>query len=286
MILVLPVALLAVGVTLLGMSAPSAEWNARLAETGPVYVHRLFSSSPSVDSVLPEARADIAAGRLPVITIKPGTWSSVAKGSVDATMRSNYTKLAALGGPVVIGAHHEPVGDTGLPADWARMQVRILPILEGTATDRVASTVIFNGHPFRTNGYTDAQIGAYLTPGVLAVTDYVAGDFYHAGTITAPGEGPAVRLTRFADWAKRQGIPASRLGVGEMGAHSATALPRRAAGALWTRVRVRFVLQQHGCRGQDADPGATGGVPRVPGGDDATARGQLDRPEPSSRHDG
>ena len=36
---------------------------------------------------------------------------------------------------------------------------------EGTATDRVSSTVIFNGHPFRTNGYTDAQIGAYLTPG-------------------------------------------------------------------------------------------------------------------------
>ena len=210
------------GVTLLGMSAPSNEWDARLAETGPVYVQRLFSSNSSVDSVLPEAREAIAEGRLPVLSIKPGTWSSVANGSADAVMQANATKLDALEGDVVIVAHHEPVGDSGLPADWARMQVRILPML--AAGDNVYSATIFNGHPFRTGGYSDAQIGAYMTPGVIAVADFLAGDFYHAGTISSPGEGPAVRMTRFADWAARQGVPATRLGVGEMGAHSDVAL--------------------------------------------------------------
>ena len=194
---------------MIGMSAPSGEWAQRLREVGPgLKSRRVFVTSFS--GGLGIAQDALRAGLYPVISFKTGgiSWSAVAQGSADAQLRALAARLDALPGQVFVAIHHEPEGD-GRPEDWAAMQEHALPILD--APDNVDVGVIGNGWWWssKANGYTDAEIARYITPGVLRVSDVIAGDTYDGGT----GDGPGDKIRRMSAWADRVG--AQRLGIGE-----------------------------------------------------------------------
>jgi hypothetical protein len=204
---------------LLGMSAPSASWAQRVSEVGQgLEARRIFVSS--LTGSLSLATQACNAGMRPILSFKTGsyTWAQVAAGNADSDLVALHNKLVALPCPVFVAVHHEPAAD-GTAADWAKMQVRALPILGGTIADKkVTVGVIGNGWWFNTKGgYTDAQIATYVTPGVRAVSDVIAADTYMGSTTT--GEGPGPKMVNMSKWATRMG-DVRALGIGEFNANT------------------------------------------------------------------
>lgn len=229
------------GKALLGMSAPLQYWNQRVSEVGSgLQARRLFFNS--FDASLSKATDTCIAGLYPVISFKTGSysWAQVAAGSADAALRTLHTRLAALPCHLFVAIHHEPATD-GPAADWAAMQVHALPILGGPAGGNIKVGVIGNGWWFSPSnqGYTDAQIATYITPGVKAVSDVVASDTYQ---MTASSEEAAPKIIGMAAWARRTG-GVHALGLGEFNAATAGAItnatdalgadPIYAWGCLW-----------------------------------------------------
>ncbi len=212
----------------MGMSAPRAEWAERLAEVGDVRARRVFGDLASADAAVGLARAEVAAGRMPVLSFKvPGDdWAGAGAGRYDTALRALTARLAALPGKVFVTLHHEPTGD-GRPADYAAMQRHALPILG--APGNVDAGVVVNGFWWSNGrqGYTDAQIAAWLPAGVLRVAEVVAADTYQGGTAGSPGEDAGVKIRNLSAWATRAGVP--RLGIGEYNGVDAASV--RAAGA-------------------------------------------------------
>jgi hypothetical protein len=226
---------------LLGMSAPVTFWDQRVSEVGPgLQARRLFFTG--FDASLGKATDTCNAGMYPVMSFKTGsyTWAQVAAGSADAALRTLATKLAALPCDVFVAIHHEPAGD-GAAADWAAMQVHALPILGGAAGGKIEVGVIGNGWWFSpsSQGLTDSEIAAYITPGVKAVSDVIASDTYQ---MTSTSEEAAPKITGMAAWARRTG-GVKALGLGEFNAATAVAItnatdalaadPMYAWGCLW-----------------------------------------------------
>lgn len=111
----------------------------------------LFRSymQPSTPAARFESRAvaDIAAGRIPLISTKvPGTWASVAAGNHDAWLTERIKVLAGVKGPVWLVLHHEPRGD-GNAADWVRMQQHARDLIDRYSTN-IALVGILNGWDF------------------------------------------------------------------------------------------------------------------------------------------
>lgn len=99
------------------------------------------------------AAADVAAGRLPLISTKvPGTWASVANGDQDAWLLERVRALATVPGPVWLALHHEPSGD-GNPADWVRMQQHARRLIDANSTN-IALVGILNGWDFKQRNAT------------------------------------------------------------------------------------------------------------------------------------
>jgi hypothetical protein len=204
----------------IGMGAtPLSTWDQRLSETGPVDARRIFGtlgSSGSVDSTIALAASEVAAGRMPILSYKlPDTdWRGAAAGTYDTQLRDIATRLAALPGKVFITLHHEPQSD-GTPADYAAMQLHVLPIL--APPRNVLAGVIVNGFWFsaRSYGRSDAEIAEWLPPKVLALAEVVAADTYDDGTLESPGEPASTKILRLSAWATRVGV--RRLGIGEYG---------------------------------------------------------------------
>ena len=123
-----------------------------------------------------------------------------------------------------VAVHHEPAKD-GTAADWSKMQVRALPIL-GVGAD-VKVGVIGNGWWWSaTNqGYTDAEIAAWITPAVISVSDVIAGDTYQS---TTTSEESAPKIKRMGAWARRVG-GVKALGVGEFNGPTAIGITNAAA---------------------------------------------------------
>ena len=121
------------------------------------------------------------------------------------------------------------------------MQVHALPILGGPIGGKVKVGVIGNGWWWSATkkGYSDAQIAAYITPGVKAVSDVIASDTYQ---MTATSEEAAPKIIRMGAWARRVG-GVKALGIGEFNAATASAItnavkalaadPLYAWGCLW-----------------------------------------------------
>lgn len=80
---------------------------------------------------LATAKADLAAGRIPVLSFKlPGvTWAQAASGSVDTACKQLAASLSALGGRVIVAIHHEPEGDGDI-ANWTAMQEHLAPLFD------------------------------------------------------------------------------------------------------------------------------------------------------------
>lgn len=244
---------------LIGMSAPANEWDARLRETGPVKARRLFGQLSSTSGLVTTAKNEIAAGRYPVLSFKVpnNDWSGVASGTYDAQLRTLASSLAPLPGKVFVTLHHEPAGD-GTSQDFAAMQRHALPILGAPAN--VDAGIIANGWWWSaTNqGYTDAEIAAWLPADVLALCDIVACDTYQAGDETKPGEDGGVKARRFSAWASRVNVP--RLGIGEYNGFTAAAI-KNAGDAILADPRYVFACVWNN----------TGGLGRILAGDRLTA---------------
>jgi hypothetical protein len=226
---------------MLGMSAPNQLWDQRVSEVGAgLEARRLFFLD--FGSSISMAQQACNAGTYPVMSFKTGaySWAQVAAGTADADLRALATRINALTCDVFVAIHHEPEGD-GTAADWSAMQVHALPILGGAIGGKVKVGVIGNGWWWsgEAKGYTDAQIAAWVTPGVLQVSDVIAGDTYQ-GSATA--EEVATKITRMGAWARRVG-GVRALGLGEFNTQTAqgitnatTALghdPLFAWGCLW-----------------------------------------------------
>lgn len=226
------------GVVKLGMSAPRTEWATRLAEVGGVDARRIFGTLASPEGALKLATAEVAAGRMPVLSFKVprNDWAGAAAGTYDTALRALTARLDRLPGKVFVTLHHEPTGD-GTPADYAAMQRHVLPILG--APSNVDAGVIVNGFWWSAGaqGYTDAEIAAWLPASVLRVAEVVAADTYQGGTTARPGENAGVKISRLSAWATRKGV--TRLGIGEFNGLDAASV-RAATGAVLDDRRFSF----------------------------------------------
>jgi hypothetical protein len=209
------------GRALLGMSAPSGLWSQRVSEVGAgLQARRIFLSSFTASLSL--ATTACNAGMSPVLSFKTGayTWAQIAAGSADAALRALATKINALPCNSFVAIHHEPSsgasnptgGEGGTAADYARMQAHALPLLGGAIGGKVKVGPIGNGWWFNTRGgLTDAQLKVWVSPAVLAASDFVAADTYQ-GQATA--ETVASKINRMGAWARRT-TGVRGLGLGE-----------------------------------------------------------------------
>jgi hypothetical protein len=212
---------------LLGMSSPNNLWSQRVSEVGSgLQARRLFFSSFTASLSL--ATTACNAGMTPIMSFKDGpyTWAQIAAGNADADLRALATKLNALPCNVFVAIHHEPASGAGTPlggengsaTDYANMAAHAYPILGGAIGGKVKVGPIGNGWWFNTKGgLTDAELKVWISPAVLAASDFVAADTYQ-GQATA--ETVASKITRMGAWARRTtGVRA--LGLGEFNMQTA-----------------------------------------------------------------
>ena len=128
--------------------------------TGLTLFRSYMQPSSSASKFASRAAADVAAGRIPLISTKvPGSWADVAAGKQDAWLTERVKALATVKGPVWLALHHEPRGD-GDPADWVRMQQHARTVIDQHANN-VALVGILNGWDFLQKG---GNPGAYNHP--------------------------------------------------------------------------------------------------------------------------
>jgi hypothetical protein len=115
-----------------------------------------FSWSQRTGSLVNTARADLAAGRLPWVSVKPPSWADMGRGTYDAQIDEMLRALDSLGGPVWLTVHHEPEGGGGSkvaddpagPAAWRAMQQRVRLRLDALRVDNVAFAPILMAWTF------------------------------------------------------------------------------------------------------------------------------------------
>lgn len=212
--------------TVIGMATPVAQWNARLAEVGPVKARRLFGELDAPDRLVALTTSETQAGRLPVLSVKVplNDWRGMGDGRYDGMLHALGRRLhdATSGGlRPFLAVHHEPQGD-GSPTDYAHMQRRALSILGEYANLDVG--VIVNGFWFspKAQGLPDTEVAQWLPQDVLDLCETVACDTYHGGTTAAPGESAAPKVRGFSAWATRLGLDS--LGLGEWNGLTAQAI--------------------------------------------------------------
>ncbi len=94
-------------------------WEAQLGHR--LGSRRTYFQPDNVSGLLRRAAEDLAAGRFPVLSIKPpGTWRSVARGRHDAWLARILDGLGALDAPLCFTVHHEPESDSGRAGNRAR----------------------------------------------------------------------------------------------------------------------------------------------------------------------
>jgi len=103
---------------------------------------RSYFQAHDIGDLVATARADVRAGRFPVVSIKPpDTWRSVARGNEDPWLRRILDGLDSIGGPVAFTVHHEPENDvrgkdSGMTPVWhRRMTERVVELGAQRAPD-------------------------------------------------------------------------------------------------------------------------------------------------------
>jgi hypothetical protein len=128
--------------------------------TGLGLFRSYMQASTPASKFASRAAADVAAGRVPLISTKvPGSWADVAAGKQDPWLLDRIEALDAVKGPVWLTLHHEPRGD-GPPADWVAMQQHARTLIDQHA-DNIALVGILNGWDFLQKG---GNPGAYNHP--------------------------------------------------------------------------------------------------------------------------
>lgn len=225
----------------IGMSAPVDQWSTRLDEVSPpgVDARRLFAELGSDQGKVNIAKAEILAGRLPILSVKipNNDWAGAAAGKYDALYIDLANRLQALPGKTVLVVHHEPIGD-GSPADFVAMQVQLMPLARPLSN--VIVGVILNGFMWsaRSQGYSDAEIEAWAPLRLRQAVEVLAADTYHGGTMENPGEDAGVKIARMSAWADRKGY-VKPLGIGEFNGLTAAAITN-ACNAMFADPRFMF----------------------------------------------
>jgi hypothetical protein len=142
-----------------------------------------MQASTSASAMASRASADVANGRIPLISTKvPGSWASVAAGDQDAWLLDRIRALATIKGPVWLALHHEPSGD-GAASDWVAMQQHAHKLIKANSTN-IALVGILNGWDFKQK---NGNPGAYNMP-VGTGVDVMGFDSYNGWS---PSNGKA-----------------------------------------------------------------------------------------------
>ncbi len=121
---------MATGAALIGMSAPSGEWDQRVREVGAgIAARRIFADLASgATSQIKLVEAAHRAGMLPIISYKVGgDIAGAVSGRYNAVAEQAATRLASYGLPTAVTFWHEPNPDVS-PADYAAASRQLLPI--------------------------------------------------------------------------------------------------------------------------------------------------------------
>lgn len=122
-----------VGAGITGNADPAA-FEARLGATLGVRRTYWGGTAASLTAAAARVKADVAAGRLPIVSFKPPLpWADMAAGKGDGWLANvaETIGLAALPKVAWVAIHHEPENDTNTDAGrdaWQMMQDRLTPL--------------------------------------------------------------------------------------------------------------------------------------------------------------
>ena len=208
------------------------------AQTGrKLSLHRSYmDASTSTAAMAARAKADVATGRIPLISTKvPGSWAAVAAGQQDAWLLERIRGLAAVDGPVWLALHHEPAGD-GAPADWVAMQQHARTLIKANSSN-IALVGILNGWDFKKKNGNPVEYNMPVGTGV----DIMGFDSYNGWSPTnGKAWQPAADVFSPALTIQSWGYPTL---VGEYGVRTDPANPGRAA--QWLRDAYAFATAHH-----------------------------------------
>ncbi len=209
-----------------GNSDPVARHGAELGNR--MGLRRTFWSMNNTSGLLSTAKTDLAAGRVPWVSVKlNGSWKENGDGKYDAQMTALLTQLSALDGPVWFTAHHEPEGgcrnscaangmdDIGGPSEWLRMQANTSKLLAQLRAQGKGNNIAFA--PILMGWTWEPQSGRTPTQWYQAgIWDFAGIDVYtekEATTSPFIANGlPAVR--------KFYGERGLKVAIGEWGVHT------------------------------------------------------------------
>ncbi len=182
-------------------------------------VRRTFHQwSGRTGSLLRTAEGDLAAGRLPWVSVKTPSWAAMAAGKHDAETDQMLKGLDRLEGPVWLTIHHEPEGgggntsgeaadDPAGPAGHLAMNRRVRTRMDALGVDNVALVPVFMAWTF--DPKSGRNIEQWWDDGVY---DLLGIDIYQRN------EGPQIHDMRswktLRTWADQKGVDVA---VGEWG---------------------------------------------------------------------
>lgn len=214
----------AAALPLMGMATVFADWSARVAETGPVNMRRVYAGSTWNHSQLVQRiNACHAVGVVPYASMKNGgtvaSWSQMVVGANDAQIDALATAIAQMPAPTRIAYHHEPRPATLAELKvWGQAHTRFNLRIKAIAGAKAIVGPCDNGHPWSDMSWahlTDAELDSYYTDAFVASCDAIGADFYDGETVDNPGE-PAWPKARgfWRYWREHRGFT-GKLDAGE-----------------------------------------------------------------------
>lgn len=172
------------------------------------------ADNPPNDSLFTTVKNDLAANRLPFVSIKTPGWKAVADGNYDSVLDAMLRQLDSYGKPVWLSVHHEPEGgggdnfpdDPGGAYEWRRMQSKIRARMNAVGTKNVAFMPILMSYTWNiASGRNPAD---WWVPGIW---DAYCVDHYRDNI---SGNMFTAQWTPFVSWVEAKGLPFC---VGEWG---------------------------------------------------------------------
>lgn len=123
----------------------------------PIGIRRTFWRwDQRTTSMIRTANSDLAAGRLPWVSVKTPGWAAMASGSLDSEIDDMLRALSGVDGPVWLTVHHEPEGGGGQPGPddpagapaWRAMQRRVRQRIDALGVRNVAFAPILMSWTF------------------------------------------------------------------------------------------------------------------------------------------
>jgi hypothetical protein len=184
----------------------------------PMGVWRLFYQMSQVGDAVAKCKEAIDNGRVPWLSMKPGAkWADVAAGKIDGPLRTLFTKLGALPGPVWLTIHHEPEGGNGTPYPddgqgtepaWRNMQTQVRNVLNSTGVTNVAFGPTLMVWTWSTK--SGRRPDDWWVPGIW---DFYGADLYQSNESGLAPTTQAMWLS-FVAWCQERDIP---IAIGELG---------------------------------------------------------------------